>query len=114
MITGSSMIAATMLIASAALAQTGGTPVETAPVPLPPDKGRWSGSMHSGRRCPRCRPGAPIAVGAIVPDKVELWSLPQDMVTEVPSVTRYKFFRAGNTIAVVDPDNRKIIQVIKN
>ena len=45
---------------------------------------------------------------------VEPWSLPQDMVTEVPSVTRYKFFRAGNTIAVVDPNNRKIIQVIKN
>ena len=36
------------------------------------------------------------------------------MVTEVPSVTRYKFFRVGNTIAVVDPNNRKIIQVIKN
>ena len=71
MITGSSMIAATMLIASAALAQTGGTPVETAPVPLPPDK-RAMVRQHAQReRMPEVQTGAPIAVGAIVPDKVD-------------------------------------------
>jgi hypothetical protein len=59
-------------------------------------------------------PCSMLVLSVIFCGAVEPWSLPQDMVTEVPSVTRYKFFRAGNTIAVVDPNNRKIIQVIKN
>jgi hypothetical protein len=107
------LIAAT-LMASATLAQTGGTPVETAPVPLPPAKQAIVRQHVQREKMPETQMGTPVAVGAVVPDEVDLWSLPQDTVTEVPSATRYKFFRAGKTIAVVDPDNRKIIQVITN
>ena len=106
------ILVAAMLMAQVALAQTGGTPVETAPVLLPPDKQATIRQHLQREKMPEAQIGAPISVGSVVPDEVELWSLPQDTVTEVPSVTRYKFFRAGNAIAVVDPENRKIIQVI--
>jgi Protein of unknown function (DUF1236) len=49
-----------------------------------------------------------------VPEEVELWGLPQDSVTEVPTVTSYKFFHAGKIIAVVEPESRRVIQVIPN
>jgi hypothetical protein len=71
--------------------------------------------QHAQReKMPEVQTGTSVTVGAVVPDEVELWSLPQDTVTEVPSVTRYRFFRTGNTIAVVDPETRKIIQIITN
>ena len=108
------VLVAAMLIASAALAQTGGTPVESAPVPLAPDKQATVRQHAQREKMPEAKADVPVTVGAVVPDEVELWSLPQDSVTEVPSVTRYKFFRVGNTIAVVDPETRKIIQLITN
>jgi hypothetical protein len=33
-------------------------------------------------------------------------------VSEVPAVTSYKFLLTGKTIAIVDPDSRKVIQII--
>ncbi|MFC1458089.1 DUF1236 domain-containing protein [Microvirga arabica] len=110
----SAILIAAAFMAQAALAQTSGTPVETAPVPLAPDK-QATVRRHAQRaKMPEAKTGAPVTVEAVVPDEVELWGLPQDTVTEVPSVTRYKFFRAGNTIAVVDPETRTIIQLIPN
>lgn len=95
-------------------AQTAGTPVDVPPVPLAPEK-QAIVKEHVRRAKPaNVQPGGPVDVGATVPEGVELWSLPQDSVTEVPTVTSYKFFLAGNTIAVVDPSSRKVIQLIAN
>ena len=47
-----------------------------------------------------------------MPEDLELWALPEDSVTEVPTVTSYKLLYVGGTIAVVDPDSRRVIQVI--
>ena len=63
---------------------------------------------------PEAQAGSPVAVGMTVPESVELWSLPQDSVTEVPATTSYKFLLTGKTIAVVDPESRKVIQIIPN
>jgi hypothetical protein len=35
-------------------------------------------------------------------------------MTEVPTVSSYKFFHVGKVIAVVDPDSRKVVQLIRN
>src|SRR3954452_17882143 len=56
----------------------------------------------------------PVTVGVTLPETVELFALPQDTVTEVPTVTRYKFLSTSNVIAVVDPETRKVIQIIQN
>jgi hypothetical protein len=94
------------------MAQTGGTPVETAPVPLPPEKQAIVKEHAQGQKMPEVQAGGSVTVGMNVPEEVELWSLPQDAGTVVPTVTSYKFFTAGNSIAVVDPDSRKVIQLI--
>jgi Protein of unknown function (DUF1236) len=55
----------------------------------------------------------PPSVGMTLSETVELFALPQDTVTEVPKVTSYKFLITGDTIAVVDPGSRKVIQLIQ-
>jgi hypothetical protein len=101
-------------MASAAVAQTGGTPVQTAPVPLSPEKQAVIKQHVQRERPPEAQTGGAITVGMTVPEGVELWSLPQDSVTEVPATTSYRFMRVGHTIAVVDPESRKVIQIITN
>ena len=104
---------ATLLAASAA-AQTGGTPVETPPVPLSPEKQATVKQHVERAKPPEARIDHPVTAGMTVPESVELWSLPQDSVTEVPAVTSYKFLLTGKTIAVVDPESRKVVQIIPN
>jgi hypothetical protein len=106
------VLLAVTLAAFAAAAQTGGTPVETPPVPLSPEK--QAAVKQHAERPSEARTDGPITVGMIVPDSVELWSLPQDSVTEVPATTSYRFLRTGKTIAVVDPNTRKVVQIISD
>jgi hypothetical protein len=54
-----------------------------------------------------------FTVGAVVPSSIELVALPEDASTEVPQVTSYRFFLAANGIVMVDPESRKVIQVIQ-
>jgi len=97
-----------------ATAQTTGTPIETAPVPLPPEKQAIVKEHVRRTKVPIAEVGGPVTVGMTVPATVELFALPQDAVTEVPTVTRYKFLLMHNAIAVVEPETRKVIQIIQN
>ncbi len=101
-----------VLLGTSAAAQTGGTPVETPPVPLSPEKQAIIKQHVQRERPPEAQTGGDITVGMSVPEGVELWSLPHDSVTEVPATTSYQFLRVGQTIAVVDPESRKVIQII--
>jgi hypothetical protein len=104
----------TVVLMTSAAAQTSGTPVETSPVLLSPEK-QATVKQHVQREKPsEAQTGGPLTVGTIVPESVELWSLPQDSVSEVPTVTSYKFLLTGKTIAVVDPESRKVIQLLPN
>jgi len=102
------------LLGTAAAAQTGGTPVETPPVPLSPEKQAIVKQQVQREKPSEARTGEPVTVGMTVPESVELWSLPQDSVTEVPTTTSYKFLLTSKTIAVIDPESRKVIQIIPN
>ena len=95
------------------LAQTTGTPIEVPPVPLPPEK-QSIVKDYVARSNPPAAVVEALPVGATVPETAELFALPQDAVTEVPSVTRYKFVRTKEGVAVVDPETRKVIQIITN
>jgi hypothetical protein len=105
---------AAMLAASTAVAQTEGTPINTPPVPLPPEKQALVKEQVRRERPPEAQLAGQMMVGMVVPEDVALWALPQDSVSEVPAVTSYKFLLAGKTIAVVDPESRKVIQIIPN
>jgi hypothetical protein len=102
------------LLGTSAAAQTGGTPVETPPVPLPPEKQATVKKHVQREKPPEVQTGGPVTVGMVVPENVALWGLPQDSVTEVPATTSYKFLLTGKTIAVIDPESRKVIQIIPN
>jgi hypothetical protein len=83
-------------------------------VPLSPEKQAVVKQHVEREKPPEAQTGGSVTVGMTVPEDVELWSLPQDSVTEVPATTRYQFLRIGKTIAVVDPESRKVIQIIPN
>ena len=96
-----------------ATAQTAGTPVETPPVPLPPEKQAIVKEHVARTRMPPTEVLSTVTVGMTVTDTVELFGLPKDTVTEVPAVTRYRFFVAGNIIAVVEPERLRLVQTIQ-
>ncbi|WP_046869234.1 DUF1236 domain-containing protein [Microvirga massiliensis] len=92
---------------------TGGTVVESpAPAPLPSAKQKLIREQARRPDLPKADLGAPPRVGMIIPPEVELLMLPQDMSSEVPATTSYRYLIAGDVIAVVEPENRKVIQLI--
>ena len=116
------IISLTLLTGTASFAQSPGGPgaavIETAKQPLSPEKqlevktsfARYSRALKPGQDLPKVNER--LTVGATVPDTTELISLPQDTVTEVPTTTSYRFVLMREGIAVVDPESRKVLQVI--
>jgi Protein of unknown function (DUF1236) len=102
------------LSAAPACGQTAPKTVEPSQMPLAADKHSVVREHIRRAKVPEAKADAPVIVGTTVPDDVELWGLPQDSVTEVPTVTSYKFFHVGRTIAVVDPESRKVVQILRN
>jgi hypothetical protein len=111
-----------LLTAAPALAQSSAPPGEAVNVANPPlsaekqleiktSIARFGRALKPGQDLPRI--SDKLAVGATVPDAVQLITLPQDTVTEVPTTTSYRFVLMGNSIAVVEPDTRKVLQIIE-
>jgi hypothetical protein len=48
-----------------------------------------------------------------IADEVEVLELPQDAATTVPTVTTYRYIIVGEQIAIIEPESRTVIQVIK-
>ena len=115
-------ISLALVAGTPSFAQSPGGPatpvIETAKQPLSPEKqlevktslARYSRALKPGQDLPKI--GERLAVGATVPPTTELISLPQDTVTEVPMTTSYRFVLMRESIAVVDPETRKVVQVI--
>ena len=53
-----------------------------------------------------------ITVGAEVPQEVELQPVPEEIVQKVPSVQRYQYFDWDGHAVFVDPDSRKVVQIV--
>ena len=56
--------------------------------------------------------GIRVAVGAVVPRRIELRPLPPTLIEIVPEFRRYRFFEGPNQIIIVDPDTFEIVEVI--
>ena len=54
-----------------------------------------------------------IVVEEEVPATIELQEFPAEIVTEVPTVRSYRYFRQDNDVIVVDPAQRRVIEVIR-
>lgn len=96
---------------SPTVAQTSGTAVEAGKTLLSPDKQAVVREHVLRTKQPVQEVGA-LTVGATVAPGVDLVALPEDIVTEVPKITSFKFVVAPNVIAVVDPETRQVVQLI--
>lgn len=54
-----------------------------------------------------------IVVEQEVPEAVELQEFPAEIVTEVPVVRTYRYFRQDDDVVVVDPIERRVIEIIR-
>jgi hypothetical protein len=53
-----------------------------------------------------------VTVGMTVPSTVELQSVPETIVSDVPSVKGYRYFVYNDEVVLVDPSSRKVVQII--
>ena len=104
--------------ATPALSQTtGGTPPGTvveSPTPpvLPPEKQALIREQAKRPNLPVATLKEPARIDMTVPEEVELLALPQDVSTETPTTTSYRYLITNDVIAVVEPQSRKVIQLI--
>ena len=53
-----------------------------------------------------------VTVGMTVPTEVELVEVPETVVTEVPTVRSYRYFRWNDDVVLVDPSSRRVVQIL--
>jgi hypothetical protein len=58
-------------------------------------------------------PSFAVRLGARVPQTVELQEIPSAVVTEVPSVRRYRYMVVNNEVVLVDPATSEVIEIIR-
>ena len=51
-------------------------------------------------------------IGSTVPADVELMPVPETVVTELPDVRSYRYFRYQDDVVLVDPSSRRVVQII--
>ncbi len=106
------LLAATPALAQSA-APTPGTVVQsTIPLVLPPDKQDLIREQAKRPNLPVATLSEPARIDMTIPEEVELLALPQDVATETPSTTSYRYLITSDVIAVVEPQSRKVIQLI--
>jgi hypothetical protein len=54
-----------------------------------------------------------IREGIMLPEDVEIMEVPQAIITEVPELRTYRYVVIGDEIAVVEPETRRVIEVIE-
>ena len=53
-----------------------------------------------------------VIIGAPVPTDVELQPVPEAIYTSVPETRHYEYFDWNGRMVFVDPDSRKVIQIV--
>jgi len=54
-----------------------------------------------------------IREGITLPQDVDIMDVPQTIVTEVPELRTYRYVVVGDEIALVEPETRRVIEVIE-
>ena len=55
-----------------------------------------------------------VTVGGTLPSEIELQTLPEEIVSEVPTVRSYRYVRTGEGIALIEPDSRRVVRIIES
>jgi hypothetical protein len=105
-----------LLSAAPALGQsaapTPGAVVESRPVVLSPETQALVREQAKRPNLPVAQLSEPARIDMTIPEEVELLAMPQDMATETPTTTSYRYLITSDVIAVVEPQSRKVIQLI--
>ena len=110
-----SVAALGVLAAAPAVAQTSVTtttttaPTATGSITIAPEKRTVIKQRFTG--APVTTVKEKVTVGATVPADVELMAVPDTVVTEIPTVKSYRYFRYDDVV-LVDPSSRRVVQVI--
>lgn len=54
-----------------------------------------------------------VSVGWTVPSSVELQSVPETIVSDIPSVKGYRYFVYNDDVVLVDPQTRKVVTIVE-
>ena len=58
-------------------------------------------------------PDVDVTVGAAVPQTVTLQPVPEKVINVAPGYSKYKYFKTGSGIVLVDPDTMKVVTILK-
>ena len=85
------------------------TVITTAPVQLTPVQRQTVYRTIVRERVSPAPPTAVYEVGTRVPNTVELYSVPQSLAVEVPSVRSYKYMMVNGHVVLVDPATSQVV-----
>jgi hypothetical protein len=54
-----------------------------------------------------------VTIGTTVPDTVELQTVPDTIVSDIPSVKGYSYFVYNDDVVLVDPKTRKVVTIVE-
>ena len=54
-----------------------------------------------------------VEIGTAIPQDVELAPMPQAIYTKIPASKRYEYFDWNGHAVFVDPDSRKVVQIVE-
>lgn len=117
-ISKTAMLVSLALAAGAAQAQTTvitREPVETravvttAPVQLTPVQRQTIYRTIIRERVAPAQPTVKYRVGMRIPDSTRLYTVPQQVVTEIPTVQAYKYMVVNGKVLLVDPTTSQVV-----
>src|SRR5512139_1698296 len=85
------------------------TVVTTEPLQLTPVQRRTVYRTIVRDRVVPAEPTIEYRVGARVPDRVRLYSVPQEVAVEVPAIRSYKYMVVNNRVVLVDPATSQVV-----
>ena len=97
---------------SQSAAPTPGAVVESRPVVLSPETQALIREQAKRPNLPVAQLSEPARIDMTIPEEVELLAMPQDIATETPTTTSYRYLITSDVVAVVEPQSRKVIQLI--
>ncbi|HKS86567.1 MAG TPA: DUF1236 domain-containing protein [Pseudolabrys sp.] len=85
------------------------TVVTTAPLQLTPVQRRTVYRTIVREPVEAARPTIEYGVGSRIPESVQLYSVPQEVAVEVPSIRSYKYMVVNGRVVLVDPATSEVV-----
>jgi Protein of unknown function (DUF1236) len=85
------------------------TVVTTEPIELTPVQRHTVYRTIVRERVAPARPTVEYRVGTRVPEGVQLYTVPQEVAVEVPSISQYKYMLVNNRVVLIDPATSAVV-----